>query len=261
MGLFINRLLNIIKLFSKLYYYIIILILWQFLPTILHIPSYTFPTFFSVIKAIVDNFSTMLNNTLITSLEAVSGLLIALFVSIFLAFLMAYFKLFKRVLYPLILFWQIIPLITIAPLLLIWFGFGVLSKILLVFLVCLFPCLVSLISGFNNVNLEAIELFKTMGANKLQIFKIIVMPSTLYSLFSGLKIATTYCLSSALVSEFLGAKYGLGIYMAMSLSSFDTSVVFAIVLITITITLLLYKTVEVIEKYLLKWEVENEKYN
>lgn len=230
-----------------------IMLFWQLIIMYFRVPNYVIPTPLNVIYYISGHKKSLFINTFITSLEAFIGLSLASLVSVLLGAITLYASSIIRILYKVLLLIQIVPLIAIAPLVTMWIGFSISAKIFIVFTICLFPCLVSFLRGSLNIDYELFYLLKSMGANKYKIFKIIIFPSNCYSLFSGLKIAVTYSVTGAVIAEYLGAEKGIGVYLARSISSFDTEALFANIFFIIIITLLFYKIVSLIEKVISPW--------
>jgi len=235
--------------------YAIILVIWQIAVIYLAIPNYILPTPITIFKYIISyNYrEILLINSSVTALEAFFGLILATLASISLGVIALYNLFFIKVFYKMLLLIQIIPLMAIAPLIIIWFGFGINTKILVVFIICLFPCLFSFIRGNLNIDKELLTLLKSMGASRLQIFRLVILPSSCYSLFSGLKIAVTYSVTGAVIAEYMGAEKGLGVYLARAISSFDTTSLFVNVFCIVFITLFFYKIISFIEKLITPW--------
>src|SRR5690606_38729558 len=152
----------------------------------------------------------VLANTWVTTEEIVAGYLAAVVISVPMAIAIAYSKVVERTVYPLIVFLQIVPKIAIAPLFIIWFGFGFTPKVLLVFLLSFFPIVVSAIAGFKSIDDETMELARSTGASEWMIFRKIRMPHALPSLFTGLKVAAALSSTAAVVAEFVASDKGLG---------------------------------------------------
>ena len=175
------------------------------------------------------------------SYEAIIGFTLSIAFAFALAWLMDSVSLVRRALYPLLVTSQTIPIISVAPLFLIWFGYGLVPKVLVVVLVCFFPVVVSFLQGLAAVDTEMIDLLRSMGAPPLLIFRLAKLPAALPMFFSGLKIAATYSIMGAVIGEWLGAEAGLGYYMTLSQRSFLTARVFAIIaVITVLSFCLLY---------------------
>ena len=220
----------------------------------LNIPKYILPSPLDVIKVLVKDRVLLMEHAKITLFESISGFIAAVMLGIILGGLLGYFKLLKNILYPVILISQMVPLIAVAPLVLIWFGFGVMPKIIIVIIVCLFPCILSFLDGLDNIDDELINLMKTMKASEIQIFFKLKLPASLQSLLSGLKISAVYSIMGAVIGEWLGAESGLGIYMTRAISSFKTDALFADILIIIVLSLIVFKIVEFSEKALMPWK-------
>lgn len=218
------------------------------------IPTYILPAPHLIIANLFSNFTYLFSQTLYTLFEAILGLLIVIVLGIFLAILIDLNPTFKKILMPIIYTFQLIPAIVLAPLLLIWFGFGNLSIILLIIIMCIFPVITSTYSGLQSVDLDLIFLFQQMNASTYQIYIMLKLPSATKFIFSGLKIAITYSITSALLAEFIGAQNGLGVSLANSLKSFNTINVFTIIFITASLTILLLKLLQICEKRFLKYE-------
>lgn len=232
---------------------VVFLLLWQALLTVLHVPSYVISTPLEVLTYIKDNYSLLLLNTSITIFESLTGLLIATTLVALFGLCSMYCKTLSQTVYKIVLVVQIVPLIAVAPLLILWLGFGVSAKIFITSLFCLFPLLVAFFHGCSTVDKEIIEVLVSLKASRWQIFKHVFWPAGLEGLFSGLKIAVTYSLSCAIVAEYLGSEYGIGIYITRALSSFNTAALFTNVCVVVAITLLLYKAVTLLEPLVLPW--------
>lgn len=189
----------------------------------------------------------------VTLFEALLGFLVSVALAFVLAVAMDSLPLLGRALYPLLVTTQTIPIISVAPLFLIWFGYGLLPKVLVVVLVCFFPVAVSLLQGLTAVDPDLIDLLRSMGASKVMVLRLVKLPAALPSLFSGLKIAATYSIMGAVIGEWLGAQAGLGYYMTLAQRSFLTARVFATILIITVLSLGVFKVIEVLEGLLIPW--------
>ena len=220
----------------------------------LEIPKYILPTPIMVIKALYSQKEILFNHSMVTLFEALVGFILSIILSLVIGGLVYPFERLKKILYPYLLITQTIPLIAIAPVILIWFGFGILPKIIIVVLICTFPMLLSFLGGLDEVDIELLDLFKVMGASKKYIFFKVILPSSLPSYFSGVKISATYSIMGAVIGEWLGAKSGLGIYMTRAISSFKTDYLFAGIIVVIILSLSIFKGVEYIEKLVMPWK-------
>ena len=207
----------------------------------------------SVLAALVTNANDLAINTWHTVLETMLGLVLALAVGFGFAVIIDLSPIMRRAIYPLLVVSQTIPLLALAPLLVLWFGFGILPKILVVGLVCFFPIVVSGVDGFRATDPELIRLFRTFGAGKWSIFKQVRLPGALPSLFSGVRIAVTYCVIGAVWGEYVGAQYGLGIFMQSKQHAFDVATVFACVVVISAISIALFLLTSLIERAVIPW--------
>jgi ABC-type nitrate/sulfonate/bicarbonate transport system permease component len=142
----------------------------------------------------------------------------------------------------------------LAPLLVIWFGFGLLPKIIVITLVCFFPVTIAALDGFKQTDRDLVHYFTMSGASKKQLFWKLEVPHSLPSIFSGLKIAATYSVMGAVISEWLGSKQGIGVYMTLASSSFRTDRVFVAIFAIMTLSLLFFFVIVLLERYFVKWQ-------
>lgn len=162
------------------------------------------PSPYDVVKAFVDNFSVMMKQAAVTLQEACYGLLIGVALAFIVATLMDRFAFLYKAIYPILVITQTIPTIAVAPLLVLWMGFGMAPKITLVVITTFFPIAVGLLGGFEGADGDAINLMRAMGANRYQIFKYVKLPNAMPSFFSGLKVSASYAVVGAVISEWLG---------------------------------------------------------
>ncbi|MET3683345.1 ABC-type nitrate/sulfonate/bicarbonate transport system permease component [Alkalibacillus flavidus] len=160
----------------------------------------------------------------------------------------------RQSMYPLIILSQNIPIIVLAPLLVGWFGFGMFPKLIVITLVCFFPIAISLLSGFQQADRDLSHYMQMAGATKRQIFRKLEWPNALPSLFSGLKISATYSVMGAVISEWLGANNGLGVYMTLASSSFRPDRIFVAIFIIVAISLLFFLLIVWLEKRVIHWQ-------
>jgi putative hydroxymethylpyrimidine transport system permease protein len=245
---------NIINLLPALILVILTIGSWELITSYTAIPDYILPAPSAIIRSLANNFSLLIYHSSYTFAAVLPGLGLAMIISPLLALLMDRFTIFKQALYPLLVVSQAVPIFAVAPLILIWFGVGLLPKVLIVALVCFFPLTINLIEGFNQVDPEAIELMQTMRANRLLITRSVHLPYTLPYFFSGLKIAATYSILGAIIGEWLAARAGLGIFMLRAMHSFRTADLFAAILVVVILSLTLFKLVELAGKLAMPWE-------
>lgn len=183
-----------------------------------------------------------------------TGLLLAVILSIGAGFLMDSALLVRKALYPLFLISQTVPLIALAPLFVLWFGFGLLPKILVVVLVCFFPLVVNLLDGLQAVDPEMADMLRTMGAGNRAVFWNVKFPAALSYLFSGLRIAATYSVMGAVIGEWLGGTVGLGVYMVRAQKAFALDRTFAAIFVIVVLSFIIFGLVRVLEYLVVPWE-------
>lgn len=166
----------------------------------------------------------------------------------------------KRGMIPLLVASQTIPVVAIAPLMIIWFGFGMLPKMLVVALVTFFPAAIGLIEGFEGADRDATRLLRSMGASRWQEFKLLRLPSAMPQFFTSLRVGITYAVTGAIVAEYVGAKKGLGIYIMVQKNGFRTDLVLAAVAVVAVVSILLYLSTFLIERLLIPWHTKERAY-
>src|SRR5665647_2355043 len=201
---------NITNIIYPAIFFIVIVLVWEGLSRFGAVPVFILPSPTMIIYSLFVNFPSMGIHILITLYETVLGFIIAIFISIIAALAMDSISPVKKVLYPLLIVSQTIPIIILAPLFIIWFGYGYLPKIIIVVLICFFPITISLLQGLAAADKELISLLKSMEASKLQIYRFVKIPSSLPGFFSGLKIAAAYSIMGATIGEWVGGRNGLG---------------------------------------------------
>ncbi|MFC1953582.1 ABC transporter permease [Chloroflexota bacterium] len=231
----------------------ILIIGWYFVARISGLSSFILPTPFDVIQAGWETRALLLNAIGTTLLATGIGLVLALIAGVGIAALMDFWPLTHRALYPILVVSQTIQILAIAPILIIWFGFGVTPTIFIVVLFCFFPLAVSTADGLTSSEPELIALLRAMKASKMQIWRIVRMPSALPSFFSGLRLAVTYSVVAATIGEWVGGSPGLGLYMLRSKNALATDQVFVAMFITSLLSVALFMMVYGIERLVLPW--------
>jgi ABC-type nitrate/sulfonate/bicarbonate transport system permease component len=188
-----------------------------------------------------------------TLLETALGLAVALALSGAIAAAMDFSAFVRRALYPLLVVSQTVQILAIAPLLIIWFGFGLLPKVIIVVLICFFPLAVSTADGLASADPDLIALLRAMGARRAQIWRMARLPAALPAFFSGLRVAVTYSIVGATIGEWVGGTEGLGLYMLRSKNALATDQVFVAIVITSALSIALYALVDALERAALPW--------
>lgn len=247
----LNRMVNKIAPISAL---AVIILIWLLCCDFEIVPAYMLPSPIDVSKAFADNFAIMLKQASYTLQEAVYGLGIGIILAFIVATLMDRFSFIYKAVYPILIITQTIPTIAIAPLLVLWMGFGMAPKITLVVITTFFPISIGLLDGFQSADGDEINMMRSMGANRLQIFRHIKLPSATGSFFSGLRISASYAVVGAVISEWLGGFYGLGVYMTRVKKAYAFDKMFAVIVFISVISLLLMALISVLQKVAMPWE-------
>ena len=236
-----------------LFFIVFLMVLWQFIVSRGLIARYILPSPWDVLIVCVRILPDIKEHIYTTLQEALTGLIVAIILSVMLAVIMDNFVIIRKAVQPLLVVSQTVPVMILAPLFAMWFGFGIFPKIMVVILVCFFPIVVSLSEGLNSLDQDFLNLMKSMKANRWQIFYLAKFPSSLNNFFSGLKIAATYSIIGAVIGEWMGGKSGLGVYMTRVRQSFALDKVFATILIIIVLSIVLFKIIELIQFLVMPW--------
>ncbi len=237
----------------------VLLVIWQLVCAFELVPGYMLPSPIEVVKAFISDFPLLMSHAKVTILEAVLGLVIGVLLGFGCAALMDSFPLVKKGLYPILVLTQTIPPVAIAPLLILWFSYGIAPKVILVVLVAFFPMAVGLLEGFQSVDEDMIRLLKSMDASRWQIFWHVKFPAALGEFFSGLKIAVAYSIVGAVIAEWLGGFSGLGVYMTRVKKSLFYDKMFAVIFFVSAISLILMALVKYIQYKAMPWEHTEDK--
>lgn len=237
----------------------VLLFIWQLACAFELVPGYMLPSPIEVVKAFISDFPLLMSHAKVTILEAVLGLVIGVLLGFGCAALMDSFPLVKKGLYPILVLTQTIPPVAIAPLLILWFSYGIAPKVILVVLVAFFPMAVGLLEGFQSVDEDMIRLLKSMDASRWQIFWHVKFPAALGEFFSGLKIAVAYSIVGAVIAEWLGGFSGLGVYMTRVKKSLSYDKMFAVIFFVSSISLILMALVKYIQYKAMPWEHTEDK--
>ncbi|GAA2224666.1 ABC transporter permease [Promicromonospora sukumoe] len=226
---------------------------WWFVAWRELVPAYLVPAPGAVAETMIAEWPMLLEHTWVTTLETILGFVLAAVIGVATAVLLVYSRTAEKSLYPLILFAQVIPKIAIAPILVVWFGFGMTPKIVLAVLIAFFPVVVSAVAGLRSVDPELLEMSATMGASRWKTFRKIRFPGALPQLMSGLKVAVTLAVVGAVVGEFVGADRGLGYVLLLASGNLDAPLLFADLILMSLIGVVLFVLVEVLERLLIPW--------
>ena len=232
-----------------------LLLVWLFITTVFKIPDYLLPSPVAVVRRVSLEWRILLSQTSYTLIEIVAGFLGGILIGIPMAFAVVLSRPVERIVLPMVVASQAIPKVAIAPILVIWLGFGLFPKIVISFLIAFFPILVSTITGLKSVETEMIDLVRSMGASTTKIMLRVRLPSALPQIFSGLKVAIALAVVGAIVGEFVGADRGLGYLLLTATGALDGSLVWAALLVLIGLGILLFQIVAAIERVAIRWHV------
>lgn len=212
------------------------------------VPRYMLPSPMEVVSAMWSERALLFEHSVITLKEAAIGLIIGVVIGVGFAAVMDAFDILYRAFYPILVMTQTIPSVAIAPLLVLWFGYEMTPKIILVVLATFFPVTVGVLEGFRSTDRDTISLLRSMGAGRWQIFRYLKVPSAMPQFFSGLRIAAAYSVVGAVISEWLGGFGGLGVYMTRVKKAFAFDKMFAVIFLISALSLLLMRLVDAAER-------------
>ena len=219
------------------FFLLALLTVWEASVHIFQIPLYVLPSPIQVVKTLFAESKTLAGHAAVTVMEAAAGIAISFVLALLLGIVMDRFPLLRRGIYPILVVTQTVPMIVLAPILIIYLGFGIAPKIRTVVLMCFFPVAVSFSDGLAQVNDEYVHLVRSYGAGSLNVYRLVKIPAAIPQLLSGLKVAATYSISGAVVGEWIGAQKGLGYYLLRVKNGYLLDKVFACVLIIIFLSL------------------------
>ena len=230
------------------------LLAWQLLVRPLGVPGYILPLPSEFLPRVVSDFPLIWENAKITAAAILMGFFWATLVSVPLGLLIVSVRVIEKALYPLIVFFQLVPKIAIAPLFVVWFGFGMFPKVLLTFLLCFFPTLVASMTGFRALDERVLYLTRSMGMNRWQTFRYVRLPAALTYIFAGLKVSIVFAVTGAIVGEFVGSNAGLGYLLLRATSLFDLPLIFACLVALSVLGIVFANLVDWAERILMPWQ-------
>lgn len=228
-------------------------LIWELYVRLSGISPLMLPAPSRVLDQIVLNRALLWDNTVPTLKATFAGFALSLTVAFGLSVLLDFMPRVRRALFPIFVVSQTLPLVAIAPLVVLWFGFDLTPKVLLVALVTFFPMLVALVDGYAATDPEIEDLMRSMGATRGQIFRSARFPSAMPYFFAGLRISITYAVVAAIFAEYVGARAGLGIVILNAKNSFRPDLVLAAVVISSALTLVLFAVTALLQRVVLRW--------
>jgi len=235
-----------------------LLLIWELIVFVFNIKEFILPAPSGIVGSMVRGAPTLISNTVITLNEILIGFALAIVLGLVFGIAIAYSKLLSRMLYPVLVFTQAVPKVAIAPAFLIWFGYGIMPKILMTFLISFFPIVVDTAAGLMMIEPELIDLVRSLKATGMQIFTKIRFPNALPHIFSGLKVAAPLAVVGAIVAEFVGTNNGLGYIILLAEAHVDTTLVLACAFILAVLGIALFAVVIGVERLVLPWRSAEE---
>jgi NitT/TauT family transport system permease protein len=232
---------------------VVLVLLWSASIRVFRIPAYQIPAPGDVLIALIQEGPDLLSQAWPTFSATLYGFFLSAVIGIPVAMLIAGSRTVESYVYPLLVFSQSIPKVAVAPLFVVWFGFGLLPKVLCAFLLGFFPVVVSAVQGFKSVDPELLDLARAMEASRLQSFRIISLPYAMPAIFAGLKVSVTLAVVGTVVGEFVGANTGLGYVLQRSIGNFELPTMFAALLLLALLGMILFWLLEVVERLAIPW--------
>jgi NitT/TauT family transport system permease protein len=227
---------------------------WEVVVRVFAIPLYLVPAPSDVWRSLVEDWSVLLTNLWPTTLESVLGFVLGNLVAVLLAVLFVYSKRLEEALFPLAIVLRTIPIVAIAPVLVLMLGTGYAPKVIIAALISFFPTLVNMVRGFKAVDMQVFELMQVLSASKREVFFQVRVYSSLPFLFAALKIAAPAAVIGAIVAEWIGAKVGLGALIIQATYNFDTPLLYSTMLLGSLLSILFFVVIGVIERVTIRWE-------
>jgi NitT/TauT family transport system permease protein len=235
------------------FFLVFLVVLWDVTIRVFNIPPYQIPKPIDVLTTLWQEWPMLLREAWPTTLATIQGFLLSAAFGIPVAMLIAGSRTVEAYVYPLLVFSQSIPKIAIAPLFVVWFGFGMFPKVLSAFLLGFFPVVVSAVQGFKSVEPDMMDLARAMEANRLQIFRMVSLPHAMPAIFAGLKISITLAVVGAVVGEFVGSNSGIGYVLQRSIGNFELPTMFAALVVLSLIGVILFWIIDLLERIAIPW--------
>jgi len=237
-------------------FFLALLILWEILVKIIRVPAFILPPPRDLYAAFVQKLPILANHALITFAEAVGGFVLSFVLGLGFAISVVYSRHLHNTIYPLIVILYAMPKSALAPLMVIWIGYGIFSKMAISFLVAFFPIVVNTVVGLKEVEPELLDLARIYKGSSMEVFRKIRLPNSLPYMFAGIKVALVLSVTGAIVAEFVAANQGLGYLVLQANYSLDTAFALVVLLILALLSLGLFMAVEVIQRKLAPWSAE-----
>lgn len=233
--------------------FIAVLVLWEAASRLLKLPEFVLPPPTAIVAVLIQHQRDLSNAAYVTAIEVLYGFVLSAVIGAAVALVIARFARFGRALYPLVVLFQTVPKVALAPLFILWFGFDLAPKVMLIVVIAFFPVAINMLVGLQTVDPNLIALMRSVGASRNEILRRIQVPHSLPYLMAGLKVAVTFAVIGAIVGEFAGAQAGLGYMIQFASTQMQTSLVFAALVEVSVLGLLFYYVIEWLEKRYINW--------
>lgn len=230
-----------------------IIAFWELVIRLFKVPTFVLPAPTAIIVSLIEHWRPLAVAAQATALEVLFGFVLSAVVGILVALVIVRFERFGRALYPLIVLFQNVPKVALAPIFILWFGYDLAPKILLIVVIAFFPVAIDMLAGLQSVEPSFVSLMRSVGASKTKILLRVRIPHSLPHLMAGLKVAITFSVIGAIVGEFAGANRGLGYMIQFASTQLDTPLIFAALIVVSVLGLAFYYVVEYAERALVPW--------
>jgi NitT/TauT family transport system permease protein len=231
----------------------VVLVAWELAIRLFQVPGFVLPAPSAIVASLIDNRVQLLAAAKITSVEIMVGFVLAAVVGVLVALVIVRFEAFGKALYPLVVLFQTVPKVALAPIFILWFGYDLAPKVTLIVVIAFFPVAIDMLAGLQSVEPSFVALMQSVGAGRGEILLRVRLPHSLPHLMAGLKVAITFSVIGAIVGEFAGANSGLGYVIQFASTQLDTALVFAALVVVSVLGLLFYYIVEISERALVPW--------
>jgi NitT/TauT family transport system permease protein len=231
----------------------VVIIVWELAIRLFDVPTFVVPAPSAIIASLIESRVRLAHAAVSTAIEISLGFVLASLTGIMIALLIVRFERFGRALYPLIVLFQNVPKVALAPIFILWFGFNLAPKIVLIVVIAFFPVAIDMLAGLQSVEPSFVALMQSVGASRGKILMRVRIPHSLPHLMAGLKVAITFSVIGAIVGEFAGANAGLGYVIEFASTQLDTPLIFAALVVVSVLGLAFYYVVELAERLLVPW--------
>jgi NitT/TauT family transport system permease protein len=230
-----------------------VLVIWEAAVRLFNIPQFVIPTPSAIAVALFQQRAALATASKATAIEVLFGFVLAALVGVVVALAIVRFERFGKALYPLVVLFQTVPKVALAPIFILWFGYDLAPKIVLIVVIAFFPVAIDMLAGLQSVEPSFVALMRSVGASRGEILRRVRIPHSLPHLMAGLKVAITFSVIGAIVGEFAGASAGLGYVIQFASTQLETPLVFAALIVVSVLGLVFYYLVEFAERLLVPW--------